>query len=121
MAPRLQHLVLRAESDKGTYRREPAPHIWPTEQARSPRLDVGAQQGKCFRCIGRRAAGWRRGAWWICTGKPACVLGYHVGDAYAQVGRGRIAVIYTPVWYCYRSSEIADTSGQIEVAQLGDI
>ncbi|MGU5540616.1 hypothetical protein ACV1DG_15450, partial [Aeromonas hydrophila] len=55
------------------------------------------------------------------TGKPARVLGYHVGDAYAQVGRGRIAVIYTPVWYCYRSSEIADTSGQIEVAQLGDI
>jgi len=44
-----------------------------------------------------------------------------VGDAYAQVGRGRIAVIYTPVWYCYRSSGIADTSGQIEVAQLGDI
>jgi hypothetical protein len=66
-------------------------------------------------------AGWRRGAWRICTGKPARVLGYHVDDAYAQVGHGRIAVIYTTVWYCYRSSEIADTSGQIEVAQLGDI
>lgn len=51
-----------------------------------PRFDVGAQQGKCFRCIGRRAAGWRRGAWRICTGKPARVLGYHVGDAHAQVG-----------------------------------